>query len=120
MIDDENRNIPDRSVSLCFYLSILFQYDKQDSYMFNYFKNLFSPQKYRNARVIDKRQQEYIVTTSYGGSNTTFYYITFEFDDGSYKELSVKLRTYRLLTEGDGGILKLQGNWFRKFVPNMN
>lgn len=48
----------------------------------NYLKKIFSPKVSGNARIISKHQQEYVVTTSYGGSSHQICCITFEFQDG--------------------------------------
>ena len=85
----------------------------------NYLKNMFSSKVSENARVISKRQQEYVVTTPYGGSNHKIHCVTFELHDGSCKEFSVKPKIYQLLAENERGILESQGNWFCKFTPNM-
>lgn len=86
--------------------------------MLNYLKNMFSPKVSAKARAIDKRQQEYVVTTSYGGSSYKIYCVTFQFHDGSCKEFSVTPKTYQLIAKNARGILESQGNRFCKFTPN--
>ena len=67
----------------------------------------------RPARVIGRRQD------TWGGSGDssahTSYYAKFEFPDGSRLELSVPTREYAMLAEGDAGILRSQGTWFKGF-----
>ena len=67
----------------------------------------------RRARVVGKRLE-----TS-GGMNdisaSTWYYVTFEFPDGSREEFGVGGQEYGLLVEGDYGTLQSQGSWFKGF-----
>lgn len=68
----------------------------------------------RNCRIVDKR------TEVWGGSgdssSTTDYFITFEFEDHTRKELEVKANQFGLLVTGDTGELTYQGTRFLDFT----
>lgn len=87
------------------------------STLFRTANNLSQPELTRWARIVGRRQN-----TSGGGGTTghttsvsTFYYVTFELEDGSREELSVSGHQYGLLVEGDVGTLQTQGTWFKGF-----
>ncbi|WP_029192877.1 DUF2500 domain-containing protein [Paenibacillus harenae] len=67
----------------------------------------------RSCKVVDKR------TEVWGGSGdssaNTNYYITFEFEDRSRKELPVQSDRYGLIVVGDQGELTFQGTRFKEF-----
>lgn len=65
----------------------------------------------RNAIILGKRQK----VSGGENSTSTWYYITFEFDDGSREEFSVSGQKYGILVEGDEGKLHSQGTWFKGF-----
>jgi len=48
-------------------------------------------------------------------SNSTSYYVTFEFENGERLELKVSGKEYGLISEGDMGILSFQGTRFISF-----
>lgn len=51
---------------------------------------------------------------------STFYYITFELEDGHRIEFRVKNDDYGLLAEGDHGLLTYQGTRYLDFERNKN
>lgn len=76
-------------------------------------RNRQQPLLTRPARVVGKRLE-----TSGGSgdsSASTWYYLTFEFPDGSREEFGVSGQEYGLLVEGDYGTLRSQGSWFKGF-----
>lgn len=68
----------------------------------------------RRARVIGRRER-----VSHGAGDHhhhhTAYFITFEFEDGSREEFSLRGDQYAMLAEGDVGTLQSQGTWFKGF-----
>lgn len=82
-------------------------------------QNQNAPQISREARVIAKRQQVSTMgrmrSDESGMRISTWYYVTFEFPDGSRTEFIVNPGDYGLLVEGDRGTLHSQGTWFRGF-----
>ncbi|MBQ4254236.1 MAG: DUF2500 domain-containing protein [Erysipelotrichaceae bacterium] len=73
------------------------------------------PQLTREATVVAKRTD-----VSGGGSNSNFsastwYYVTFEVEDGERIEFSVMGSEYGLLAEGDRGTLTTQGTRYIEF-----
>ena len=51
----------------------------------------------------------------HGGSTSTDYYITFEFEQGSRQEFQVDNYDYGTLIEGDRGIMEHQGSRYFGF-----
>lgn len=45
----------------------------------------------------------------------TAYFVTFEFEEGSREEFSMRGDQYAMLAEGDIGTLQSQGSWFKGF-----
>ncbi len=87
------------------------------SIVVNVVSNLSAPRLDRPARVVAKRME---VRANHAGAQAgptsqTFYFATFEFDDGSREELAVRSNVYGLLVEGDSGRLRSQGTWFKGF-----
>lgn len=83
------------------------------SMIFRTVNNMGQPVLTRWARVAGRRQD-----TSGGSGDTsvtTWYYVTFEFEGGNREEFSVSGKEYALLSEGDVGTLKSQGDWFKGF-----
>lgn len=79
----------------------------------NFVMNASKPVIEQPATVVTKRQG-----TSGGAGNTsvsTFYYVTFEREDGTRVEFSVSGGDYGLLVEGDSGTLRTQGSWYKGF-----
>ena len=74
-------------------------------------RNNNSPVVENEARAVSKRTQ---VSGSSNGSST-YYYVTFELNDGSRHELKIDGATYGMIAEGDEGILKSQGTRFLSF-----
>jgi len=66
----------------------------------------------REARIVGRRQD---VSGGSETSTTTFYYLTFEFTNGSREEFRVTGEEYGLLAEGDRGMLQSQGTWYKGF-----
>ncbi|WP_082926727.1 DUF2500 domain-containing protein [Paenibacillus tuaregi] len=68
----------------------------------------------RQCKIVDKR------TKVWGGSGdsstNTSYFITFEFEDHTRKELQVKSSDYGILVVGDTGELTFQGSRFKGFT----
>ncbi len=44
-----------------------------------------------------------------------FYYLTFEFTDGSREKFEVTGEEYGLVAKGDRGMLQSQGTWYKGF-----
>jgi hypothetical protein len=67
----------------------------------------------QRCRIVDKR------TEVWGGSGdssaSTNYYLTFEFEDHTRKELHVSAKHYGLMVSGDQGELSYQGTRFKEF-----
>ena len=57
-----------------------------------------------------------IVTKRIECMDLTWYYITFEFDDGNRKEFLVSGKVYGMCAEKDKGELKYQGKKFINFI----
>ena len=74
-------------------------------------KNANSPILEERAIVVAKRTS--VSGTSEGSS--TSYYITFEFENGSRRELHARGSQYGIVAEGDRGILKSQGTKLLSF-----
>lgn len=75
--------------------------------------NNASPILTHPAKVIGKRTK-----TSGGGNDTmvsTYYYITFQLNDGERVEFHVRGKEYGLLVEGDTGVLTFQGTRYKEF-----
>jgi len=68
----------------------------------------------QRCKVVDKRTE--VSGGSGDSSASTYYYITFEFQDGSRKELHVRANYYGLTTVGDQGELTYQGTRFKEFI----
>jgi hypothetical protein len=83
------------------------------SFIWQTVTNMTQPVLSRWARVVGRRED-----TSGGGEEFpvhTWYYITFEFADGSREEFTVTGRQFGMLREGDAGTLRSQGSWFQGF-----
>lgn len=75
--------------------------------------NLQAPQERLRAVVRGKRQE-----VRGGGGNTSVHmhhYITFEFEGGARKEISVHSGDFGTIFEGDTGFVTMQGTWYRGF-----
>ncbi|ETT50902.1 MULTISPECIES: DUF2500 domain-containing protein [unclassified Paenibacillus] len=76
--------------------------------------NQTSPLQSRVVTAVAKR------TEVWGGrghmGTHTSYYVTFEFHNGSRRELEVKPKAYAMIVEGDRGELSYQGSRFKGFV----
>lgn len=79
--------------------------------------NISQPVLTRRGRLVSRRQH-----TTGGGevgevhdSVRTWYYLTFQFEDGSREEFPVSGSEYAMLAEGDVGLLQSQGSWFKRF-----
>lgn len=70
-----------------------------------------SPNLSRYARIITKRQN--VSGSQY--ATATYYYVTFEFYDGSREEFQLKSKEYGLLAEGDRGTVYSKGRRFLGF-----
>lgn len=86
--------------------------------LFTWFSNNASEVTQKRCKVVDKR------TEVWGGSgdssSNTNYYITFEFEDGSRKELYVRDKYFGLIAIGDIGELVYQGTRFKEFNRTIN
>jgi hypothetical protein len=51
-----------------------------------------------------------------GGSVSTWYYVTFEMENGDRQEWGLAGREYGLLVEGDSGMLTFQGTRYKGFA----
>jgi hypothetical protein len=85
------------------------------SAIFQAIHNSSQPLLTRRARVVGRRQQ---VSHHHHNDHLhthTAYFVTFEFEDGSREEFSVRGDQYAMLVEGDVGTLQSQGTWFKGF-----
>jgi hypothetical protein len=64
-------------------------------------------------RIVSKRTR--VSGGSGDSSASTWYYITFEFDDGQRMELQVRGSEYGLIAEGDTGEVTYQGTRYHEF-----
>lgn len=72
----------------------------------------------RKSKIVDKRTE---VSGGAGDSSaSTNYYTTFEFEDGSRKELYVNSKNFSLMVVGDIGQLIYQGTRFKEFNRQTN
>jgi hypothetical protein len=76
-----------------------------------FIRNASSPRLAREVRVIGKRLH---VSGGKNGSST-YYYMTFEFADGSREEFGVSSKIYGMVAEGDLGTLHSQGTYVWEF-----
>ena len=68
------------------------------------------------SRVVAKRTEvRGSVSSDHGGSTSTYYYCTFEDDQGERHEFRISGREYGQLVEGDTGYLTYQGTRYLKF-----
>ncbi|WP_340023103.1 DUF2500 domain-containing protein [Paenibacillus sp. FSL K6-1096] len=77
--------------------------------------NYTSPVESRLATAVTKRTEVWGGRGYLAGTHTS-YYVTFEFRDGSRRELQVKPKAHALIVEGDTGELSYQGSRFRGFA----
>lgn len=77
--------------------------------------NYTSPVESRLATAVTKRTEVWGGRGYLAGTHTS-YYVTFEFRDGSRRELEVKPKAHALIVEGDMGELSYQGSRFRGFA----
>lgn len=89
------------------------------SLIFRTVDNLDQPLLTRRARVVGRRQSVSSSGIDEHHHTHTSYYVTFEFEDGSREEFSVRGDQYALLIEGDVGTLRSQGTWFKGFDREM-
>lgn len=82
------------------------------SSIFRAITNSQQPLLTRRARIVGRRQR-----VSGGGNHhaRTAYFVTFEFEDGSREEFSMRGDEYAMLAEGDLGTMQSQGTWFKGF-----
>jgi hypothetical protein len=73
--------------------------------------NAAQPLVEREAFVVSRRQQ-----VRGHKATRTYYFVTFQFRDGSREELEMEGPQYGLLAEGDTGVLHTQGTWFKGFA----
>lgn len=71
-----------------------------------------APVETRSARIVSKRSN---VSGTSNGSHTS-YFVTFEFEDGSRREMRANGDAFGLLAEGDFGVLRSQGTRFISFA----
>ena len=86
-----------------------------------YLHNSIQLQQTAPARVVDKRTAFSPSTSAHphgaGGTRVrTYYFVTFEFQNGERKEFSVNTDGYGLFTGGDSGEIAYQGNWLLRFT----
>lgn len=73
-------------------------------------RNARAPLLEREATVVGRRQHVW------GRQSTrTDYFVTFELADGTREEFAVAGEAFGVLVEGDRGILRSQGTWFKEF-----
>jgi len=68
----------------------------------------------QRCKVVDKRTE--VSGGSGDSSASTNYFITFEFEDSTRKEMHVRGNYYGLTTVGDQGELSYQGTRFKEFI----
>lgn len=71
-----------------------------------------------NAKIVSKRTQMRGGHSSHNNMHShgrTYYYATFELENGERMELSIPSHQIGYLVEGDEGVLNFQGNLFVKF-----
>ena len=74
-----------------------------------------------SAKVVAKRSATSgNVTQNQGGTVSTWYYATFEFDSGERREIGINGSEFGLLAEGDHGSLTLQGTRYHGFERHKN
>ncbi len=67
------------------------------------------------ATVRTKRADVRGYSSEQGGRTRTNYFVTFEFSDGTRREVRVPAEAYGQMAEGDAGTLTIQGSRFRDF-----
>lgn len=79
--------------------------------------NASQPVVERAAQVTGKRQSTHVSggTDNMPATSSTSHFVTFEFADGSREEFRVRTGDYAMLAEGDMGMLRSQGTWFKGF-----
>ncbi|MFZ5817958.1 MAG: DUF2500 domain-containing protein [Bacillota bacterium] len=82
------------------------------SMLFRALHNSQQPLLTRRARVVGRRQR---LSRGVNHHAHTAYFVTFEFEDGSREEFSLRGDQYAMLAEGDAGTLQSQGSWFKGF-----
>ena len=75
-------------------------------------RNDAAPRLKSQAKVVSRRTNVHGI---HGGSTSTDYYITFEFEQGSRQEFQVNDYEYGTLIEGDSGMLEHQGSRYLGF-----
>ncbi|MGD7044581.1 DUF2500 domain-containing protein [Jeotgalibacillus proteolyticus] len=75
-----------------------------------------APREQEEALVLSKRTENRSIGGNQHPRTTTYYYLTFEFINGTRKEFQVKGNEFGLLAEGDKGTLDYQGTRFHDFV----
>ena len=83
--------------------------------LFQWTSNNASPVETQRARIVNMRTDVH----RHEGSHT-WYYATFEFDNGERLELGVRDREYGQLAIGDAGMLTYQGTRYKGFERTMN
>lgn len=76
--------------------------------------NNASPLESRVATAVTKRAEVW-GGRGHAGTHTS-YFVTFEFQNGSRRELEVKAKAYGLIVEGDRGELSTKGTRFKGFA----
>ncbi|MEK3800727.1 DUF2500 domain-containing protein [Peribacillus sp. FSL H8-0477] len=76
------------------------------------------PQVTTHAQVLTKRTK--VSGGSGDSSASTWYYITFETENGDRKEFQIKGQEYGMLADGDRGTLSYQGTRYRGFNRDVN
>jgi hypothetical protein len=69
----------------------------------------------RDQAIRDERRRH---VGEHGQPLSTYYYVTFELDDGERREFSVDGNDYGMLVEQDGGMLTHQGTRYHGFERN--
>ncbi|MFZ5828029.1 MAG: DUF2500 domain-containing protein [Bacillota bacterium] len=69
----------------------------------------------RRARIVGRRQRVSRHHHNNHHHTHTAYFVTFEFEDSSREEFSMRGDQYAMLAEGDIGTLQSQGTWFKGF-----
>ena len=76
------------------------------------FSSISAPIISQEARIISRRQQT--------AKGITYPFATFEFNDGSRRELVIVNGDYGILKEGDTGTVRYKGRYYKGFVRHAN
>lgn len=89
----------------------------------NYLRSRESHVRSSHARLVEKRVEKHLVDEGPEGDprghrehDAPRYYGTFEMEHGERREFLLHASEYGALAEGDRGVLRYQGEWFKDFA----